>query len=37
VALLAENTQTVHSRVVEQLRPDNLLAPVPYLAARRSA
>jgi DHA2 family multidrug resistance protein len=26
VALLAENTQTVHSRLVEQLRPDNPLA-----------
>ena len=26
VALLAENTETVHSRLVEQLRPDNPLA-----------
>jgi DHA2 family multidrug resistance protein len=33
VALLAENTQTVHSRLVEQLRPDNPLAQAPYLAA----
>jgi hypothetical protein len=33
VALLAENTQTVHSRVVEQLRPDNPLAQALYLAA----
>jgi DHA2 family multidrug resistance protein len=33
VALLAENTQTVHSRVVEQLRPDNPLASALYLAA----
>jgi DHA2 family multidrug resistance protein len=32
-ALLAENTQTVHSRLVEHLRPDNPLAqglPAPY-------
>ena len=33
VALLAENTQTVHSRLVEHLRPDNPLAHTPYLAA----
>jgi len=33
VALLAENTQTVHSRLVEQLRPDNPLAHPPFLAA----
>ena len=33
VALLAENTQTVHSRLVEHLRPDNPLAHAPYLAA----
>jgi MFS transporter, DHA2 family, multidrug resistance protein len=32
-ALLAENTQIVHSRLVEQLRPDNPLAQAPYLAA----
>jgi len=32
VALLAENTQTVHSRLVEGLRPDNPLAHAPYLA-----
>jgi DHA2 family multidrug resistance protein len=31
VALLAENTQTVHSRLVEHLRPDNPLAQAPYL------
>jgi MFS transporter, DHA2 family, multidrug resistance protein len=31
-ALLAENTQIVHSRLVEQLRPDNPLAQAPYLA-----
>jgi DHA2 family multidrug resistance protein len=33
VATLAENTQAVHSRLVEGLRPDNPLAQVPYLAA----
>ena len=33
VALLAENTQIVHSRLVEQLRPDNPLARAPHLAA----
>src|SRR4029077_2174418 len=32
-ALLAENTQVVHSRLVEHLRPDNPLAQAPYLAA----
>jgi len=32
VALLAENTQTVHSRLVEHLRPDNPLARMPYMA-----
>ena len=31
-ALLAENTQTVHSRLVEHLRPDNPLAHAPFLA-----
>jgi len=33
VATLAENTQEVHSRLVEGLRPDNPLAQAPYLAA----
>jgi len=33
VANLAQNTQTVHSRLVEGLRPDNPLAQAPYLAA----
>ncbi len=32
VALLAENTQTVHSRLIEQLRPDNPLAQAPFMA-----
>jgi MFS transporter, DHA2 family, multidrug resistance protein len=32
-ALLAQNTQVVHSRLVEQLRPDNPLARAPHLAA----
>ena len=32
-ALLAENTQVVHSRLVEHLRPDNPLAQAPYLMA----
>jgi DHA2 family multidrug resistance protein len=32
VATLAENTQVVHSRLVEGLRPDNPLAQAPYLA-----
>ena len=32
-ALLAQNTQTVHSRLVEGLRPDNPLAQAPYLSA----
>src|SRR5437762_2287938 len=32
-ALLVENTQIVHSRLVEHLRPDNPLAQAPYLAA----
>jgi DHA2 family multidrug resistance protein len=31
-ALLAENTQIVHSRLIEHLRPDNPLAQAPYLA-----
>jgi DHA2 family multidrug resistance protein len=31
-ARLAENTQIVHSRLVEQLRPDNPLAQAPHLA-----
>jgi len=30
---LAQNSQTVHSRLVEGLRPDNPLAQAPYLAA----
>jgi DHA2 family multidrug resistance protein len=29
---LAENTQTVHSRLVEHLRPDNPLARMPHMA-----
>jgi len=33
VATLAENTQVVHSRLVEGLRPDNPLAQAPYLPA----
>src|ERR1700739_4687175 len=33
VATLAENTQVVHSHLVEGLRPDNPLAQAPYLAA----
>jgi hypothetical protein len=33
---LAENTQTVHSRLVEQLGPDNPLKHAPYLAAPHS-
>jgi DHA2 family multidrug resistance protein len=33
VAILAQNTQVVHSRLVEGLRPDNPLAQAPYLAA----
>ena len=33
VATLAENTQVVHSRLVEHLRPDNPLAQAPYLPA----
>jgi DHA2 family multidrug resistance protein len=33
VATLAENTQAIHSRLVESLRPDNPLAHAPYLAA----
>jgi DHA2 family multidrug resistance protein len=32
VALLSENTQTVHSRLIENLRPDNPLAQAPFLA-----
>jgi DHA2 family multidrug resistance protein len=30
---LAENTQIVHSRLVESLRPDNPLAQAPFLQA----
>ena len=33
VATLAENTQIVHSRLVESLRPDNPMAQVPFLPA----
>ena len=33
VATLARNTQVVHSRLVEGLRPDNPLAQAPYLPA----
>jgi DHA2 family multidrug resistance protein len=33
VATLAENTQAVHSRLVEGLRPDNPLLQAPYLPA----
>jgi DHA2 family multidrug resistance protein len=36
VALLSENTQIVHSRLVERLRPDNPLAHAPYLAPQFS-
>ena len=32
VALLAQNTQIVHSRLIEGLRPDNPLARMPYMA-----
>jgi MFS transporter, DHA2 family, multidrug resistance protein len=32
-ALLVENTQTVHSRLVEQLRPDNPMARAPHMVA----
>jgi DHA2 family multidrug resistance protein len=33
IATLAENTQVVHARLVEGLRPDNPLAQAPYLPA----
>jgi DHA2 family multidrug resistance protein len=33
VATLAQNTQVIHSRLVESLRPDNPLAQAPYLTA----
>jgi len=33
VATLAQNTQVVHARLVEGLRPDNPLMQAPYLAA----
>ena len=33
IAILAENTQAVHSRLVEALRPDNPIVHTPYLAA----
>ena len=32
VAVLAQNTQLVHARLVEDLRPDNPIARAPYLA-----
>ena len=32
-ALFVENSQSVHSRLIEQLRPDNPLAQAPYLLA----
>ena len=32
-AMLTQNTQIVHSRLVEQLRPDNPLARAPFLSA----
>ncbi len=32
VAILAQNTQVVHSRLVEGLRPDNPIVHTPYLA-----
>jgi DHA2 family multidrug resistance protein len=32
-ALLIQNTQIVHSRLIEHLRPDNPLAQAPLLAA----
>ena len=35
-ALLAQNTQAVHSRLVEHLRPDNPLAQAPFLGAHFS-
>jgi DHA2 family multidrug resistance protein len=35
-ALLAENTQIVHSRLIEHLRPDNPLAQAPHLAPQFS-
>jgi DHA2 family multidrug resistance protein len=36
VALLAQNTQIVHSRLIEGLRPDNPLARTPYMAPQFS-
>jgi MFS transporter, DHA2 family, multidrug resistance protein len=36
-ALLAENTQIVHSRLIEHLRPDNPLARAPYFCHRPRA
>jgi hypothetical protein len=33
VATLVQNTQVIHSRLVEGLRPDNPLAQAPYLTA----
>jgi DHA2 family multidrug resistance protein len=33
VAILAENTQTIHARLIETLRPDNPLVHSPLFAA----
>ena len=33
VAILTQNTQVVHARLVEALRPDNPIAQTPYLTA----
>src|SRR5215469_3394607 len=33
VAILTQNTQVVHARLVEALRPDNPIAQTPYLPA----
>jgi DHA2 family multidrug resistance protein len=35
-ALLVENTQTIHSSLIEHLRPDNPMAQAPQLALRYS-
>ena len=37
VATLAENTQTIHSRLVESLRPDNPIIHSPMLRQRLTA
>jgi DHA2 family multidrug resistance protein len=36
VAVLTQNTQIVHARLVEHLRPDNPLAQIPLLSAPHS-